>query len=423
IPGSARTCGESIEQIWSGQNAVALSTREMTPGNRQDTLDCHLGGWNHRKVVGLGTLLALMRDAIPMKAEHAKIYAELSNSLPSALVSKWAAMVRAWEADNSQPDPYMAQSKSTTLAAVKLDLAKQEAADAAAGEVSMHEVTASVFLATGMELEDQQRHLCSLIKSASGNSISENTDIQQKRNALEHRIKTWRRLQAIYMPVVAALLEQDHALVEDENAGPVSPEDVNLYLPSDLPSNLQCRCSPAVARKEFLLRVGQADDCILQLRRQLHVKANLWSYRRSSVTGQKAMTRARDLMDRYDQKIKRIADKYRTARVAILALATESDVDVLKRFEVLNDADIRGLGREDADLEGRRVMSWIWRVAVGNRDGEGGGADDDDVNEDMRIEWTKTRARAQRWDEEVTLVFEEMRRTLAFFEWRARFWE
>lgn len=54
IPGSARTCGESIEQIWSGQNAVASSTREMSPGCRQDTLDDHLGAWNFRKVVGLG---------------------------------------------------------------------------------------------------------------------------------------------------------------------------------------------------------------------------------------------------------------------------------------------------------------------------------------------------------------------------------
>ncbi|TDL13202.1 hypothetical protein BD410DRAFT_707921, partial [Rickenella mellea] len=54
IPGSARTCGESIEQIWSGQNAVSMSTREMSPGCRQDTLDDHLGAWNFRKVVGLG---------------------------------------------------------------------------------------------------------------------------------------------------------------------------------------------------------------------------------------------------------------------------------------------------------------------------------------------------------------------------------
>ncbi|TDL14069.1 hypothetical protein BD410DRAFT_687969, partial [Rickenella mellea] len=446
IPGSARTCGESIEQIWSGQNTVAMSTREMTPGNRQDTLDCHLGGWNHRKVVGLGTrLLALMRDAVPMKAKHAKIFEELSSSLPAALVSKWVAMVEAWEADNSQPNPYLAQPRNgTSLAAVKLDLAKQEAADAAAGTISLHEVTASVFLSTGLELEDQQyvfnfrsiiwthicrrRHLCALMKAASVNSISETTDIQQKLNALEHRIKVWRKLQAIYMPAVTTLLEEDHALVEDENAGPVSPEDVNLYLPSDLPSNLQCRCSPTLARKEFLLRVGQADDCILQLRRQLHMKANLWNYRLNNVTGQRATTRARDIMDRFDQKIKQIAEKYRFARLAILALATEEDIDTVKRFEVLNDSDIKGLGRADADIlddtdvrisEGRRTMSWIWRVAVGNRDGEA----DEDFDEDMKIEWMKTRARAQRWDEEVSLVFEEMRRTLEFFEWRATFWE
>ncbi|TDL19233.1 hypothetical protein BD410DRAFT_702445, partial [Rickenella mellea] len=41
----------------------------------------------------------------------------------------------------------------------------------------------------------------------------------------------------------------------------------------------------------------------------------------------------------------------------------------------------------------------------------------------MRVEWVKSKARAERWDEEVTLVTEEMRRTLAFLEWRAKWWE
>ena len=41
----------------------------------------------------------------------------------------------------------------------------------------------------------------------------------------------------------------------------------------------------------------------------------------------------------------------------------------------------------------------------------------------MRTEWCKATARAQRFEEEVELVVEEMRRTLAFFEWTAGDWE
>ncbi|KAF8432398.1 hypothetical protein L210DRAFT_3413666 [Boletus edulis BED1] len=41
---------------------------------------------------------------------------------------------------------------------------------------------------------------------------------------------------------------------------------------------------------------------------------------------------------------------------------------------------------------------------------------------DIRIEWCKARARANRWAEEVELLLEEMRRTIAFFEWEAARW-
>ena len=40
----------------------------------------------------------------------------------------------------------------------------------------------------------------------------------------------------------------------------------------------------------------------------------------------------------------------------------------------------------------------------------------------MRVEWMKTRARTERWSEEVILLNEEMRRILCYFEWKARWW-
>ncbi|KAF8868999.1 hypothetical protein BD779DRAFT_1458588, partial [Infundibulicybe gibba] len=41
----------------------------------------------------------------------------------------------------------------------------------------------------------------------------------------------------------------------------------------------------------------------------------------------------------------------------------------------------------------------------------------------LRIEWCKSKARADRWSEEVELLGEEMRRVCAFFESRAAEWE
>jgi len=40
----------------------------------------------------------------------------------------------------------------------------------------------------------------------------------------------------------------------------------------------------------------------------------------------------------------------------------------------------------------------------------------------MRVEWAKTKARADRWHEEVLLVSEEMCRVLYFFQWKAEWW-
>jgi len=52
--GVGRTHGETVEQEWAYINLAALSTREMGPGARHSALDDSWGGWNWRKLLGLG---------------------------------------------------------------------------------------------------------------------------------------------------------------------------------------------------------------------------------------------------------------------------------------------------------------------------------------------------------------------------------
>jgi hypothetical protein len=40
----------------------------------------------------------------------------------------------------------------------------------------------------------------------------------------------------------------------------------------------------------------------------------------------------------------------------------------------------------------------------------------------MRVEWAKVMARAARWNEELLIVQEEIRRVLAFFAWKSSWW-
>lgn len=66
--------------------------------------------------------------------------------------------------------------------------------------------------------------------------------------------------------------------------------------------------------------------------------------------------------------------------------------------------------------EGRCTMSWIWRT-TGVGDSSAG------MQEALRLEWCKARARAHRWHEECLLLEEEMRRVQESFMWEIEAWK
>ncbi|KAK7023457.1 hypothetical protein VNI00_016763 [Paramarasmius palmivorus] len=92
---------------------------------------------------------------------------------------------------------------------------------------------------------------------------------------------------------------------------------------------------------------------------------------------------------------------------------TAFDLATIDRTE-WNHRTVYGTG------ETRKGYSWIW-FSGGKIDLEDG-ADEGD-NEILRSEWCKSRARANRATEEVLLIREEMRRTLAYLAWMAEQWE
>jgi hypothetical protein len=49
------TNGEDPERWWAHINPVSMSTKEMGPGARLDTIDDHAAAWNWRKVTNLCT--------------------------------------------------------------------------------------------------------------------------------------------------------------------------------------------------------------------------------------------------------------------------------------------------------------------------------------------------------------------------------
>ncbi len=204
-----------------------------------------------------------------------------------------------------------------------------------------------------------------------------------------------------------------------------TPENIKLWLPSELPSPYaSLPAFKSIRDKERRLRLAQASDALDDIRRLRRVLLGVSQFKRLNVsgTGQRANTRIRNLYTRFQNKIDRAAARYRTARAALESLDKDGTWSV--QFKVLLDADIRGPGKEDeSESEGRYTPSWIWLASTAARSDDPKDPENAaEFAESMRVEWAKSKARAERWMEEEELLLEEMRRVIAWFQWRAGWW-
>ena len=113
-----------------------------------------------------------------MSIKQAETFDQLSATFSSETIAKWEAMLENWNADPKAPNPYR-EPKSrefpfplinifvtnifieTTLQDVRLQLAREEAAQVAIGnlpqrDLPRHETSLLTFLMIGFELEDSQ---------------------------------------------------------------------------------------------------------------------------------------------------------------------------------------------------------------------------------------------------------------------------
>jgi len=122
--------------------------------------------------------------------------------------------------------------------------------------------------------------------------------------------------------------------------------------------------------------------------------------------------------------------RYQAARIALLVLNPSGEWK--ERLKELNDADVHGPGKDDGSFlelsreglgigKGRYEMSWIW-LAPKNPTEVSTNGSEEVLDEGMRVEWAKSQARANRWNEEVHLILEEMRRAIAYYEWKQSWW-
>ncbi|KIM71813.1 hypothetical protein PILCRDRAFT_24708, partial [Piloderma croceum F 1598] len=165
----------------------------------------------------------------------------------------------------------------------------------------------------------------------------------------------------------------------------------------------------------------------------------------ANITGQIHNTRARGTQQRIDDKVCMAALQYCRARDALLKLRGkglwEDSLKVLEQSDVraLNERELTAQEKEDVRMgwlwraeevhlervlatvaavgEGQHRPSWIWFTGSVHED-----ADDPLTRAALRVEWAKAKVRADRWEEEVVLLDEEMRRVLEFCRWKVSWW-
>ncbi|KAI0703791.1 hypothetical protein BC835DRAFT_1230192, partial [Cytidiella melzeri] len=431
MPGVGRVDGEEIERNWSRHNQVAYSTREMGPGSRHDTLEDHFGFANWQKFIGIGpTLKRRLKDASIEKVAQDRIYDDFRHHLQAENVRTWTDAVLAWEKDPTLPSPYCIPSSGITEAEVKARLLEEDAEAAEEDGPNADQVSPAAMLIALFDMEEQQRRFKAKYPRQSSGQPQRTAAVVQKRRSLQLRITKLRLLQAAYMPIVPQLLARRHRLPHAEELA----EDEMLFFPSQLRADNLFACTPGIVEIEERLREGQLHDALDKLRLHLHIKTRLITFKDRNVRNQVANTRARGRIDANEIKVKASASKYRRAREAKLALAGPGDWE--NKWRVLRDTDVRTMKGDivedsavlagagipssapSADSEGRRKTSWIWLSADVTDEGNPSG-----MNNALRVEFLKARARCHRFTEEICHIREEQRRTFVSLEKDALRWD
>ncbi|KAJ7782921.1 hypothetical protein B0H16DRAFT_1709750 [Mycena metata] len=450
VPGSAQTDGEGIERPWANIGGVASSTREMTPGSREEVLNNHWGFWNWQKLLALA-------DRIRTRLDRAKVEyaAQLEAFTVFSMeqdehVAGWLEMVDAFEADGKKKNPYEVTMRGLTEAQVLLKLEEQES-QRLTTVPAIHRVSPSAFVAAGLKVEEQQRRVCLQADLKKAQTTAQQIDLVGLRRDLSRNIRRLRTLQATYTP--AALLALVTRDVPDEEQVETEP----LFLPSAL-STAARQLEPVkdLAETEEELRRAQCGMALVTLRNQLHIKSRLLTYKQLQSRNQGANTRAQGIVTRNEGQIRLHSEKYQMARDAIRQLCEGNlskvnlralwqedircmeDAEDLKRdgekrqrqteHRLQRESELRAQGelppltaeeRESARRSGGenvREVSWIWT-------GTGMTGSDAEMREALRIEWCKAYARVWRWREELRLLEEEARRLLISLEFEAKQWE
>ncbi|VDB94107.1 unnamed protein product [Peniophora sp. CBMAI 1063] len=475
IRAAGQTDGEASERAWAGLNPAASSLREMGPGTMRDTIDFFCGVWNWRKFVNMGGFLTRKLEVALREArEHAEIYTGMERMIrkeDGETAIAWVEGAVKWDTRNALnamgqqitegpdavPNPYESRAKKQSLDKARLQsaqLAAQAVKDTDGNAAQASALTN--FVMRGFKIEVLQWRAG---RRKATKTILQTTERIEHHTALRRELGLFRKDQQWMMPLVYAAIQELEG-VEARTTAPSEGDDEDelkaeeneslsavLYLPSELDKAL-ARTPPVldVLFKELELRLAGMEDWLDSLRQQLRVRGTVTQWRISYSGGQRMATRTINKQRVIEENIVSAREMYKLHRerfITLLSYLTDEErearvpPDWADNFRELLDTDCRPLNSSlllaidalEVERAKRKVAArndgvasgassyripWIWYKV--------GESTEMELNEDMRVEFVKCRARAIRWVEEVYKIAYEMVRVPEFCTTRSLWW-
>src|SRR5258707_2705209 len=160
-------------------------------------------------------------------------------------------------------------------------------------------------------------------QASTTHTLNERAKLEERRNVLRHHLYSWMEAQNSYIPSTS----DDHATTSAKSPhatlGDYLPdsETMPLKLPLTLPASIQKHCPFKLDQIECCFHLTQAEDSLSELCRLLYVTMCLRHYKLKQIgTSQHAGTRARNLINHFNDKVSRCMEHYRVAHNALYAL-------------------------------------------------------------------------------------------------------
>lgn len=164
------------------------------------------------------------------------------------------------------------------------------------------------------------------------------TKREEKRVLLYRKILKWATLRSQFMPEAPSLVTS--AALDNTEPSEIPVKDFCLGLPSTLSAQGRGTLHPSfrLIEIETRLRIAQAQDSLSNLRSLLRRKKGSYTYKKSSARGVWENTRARNIINQFEEKIKKTVARYHAARLALEAL--DPDGEWSKWLKPLKDTDV-----------------------------------------------------------------------------------